>query len=182
MLWKQYVLSEIKMTFCWISYFDDRLDVYIYDYLMKRKLHGSAKAFQAEAKVSTDPVGKSIVNRWHSTVTRFLCVFLLHVCVTYLFLSHLLQNFCQIQLLMLLVVSYSSGGPYSGIYSLLGQMRSIQKLLRPTLRFADCWSLLWITPLVKLLYARLVSVGCMPDGFCDADNLHFPTPHLDEIP
>ncbi|KAJ0048510.1 hypothetical protein Pint_16103 [Pistacia integerrima] len=33
------------------------LDVYIYDYLMKRKLHASAKAFQAEGKVSTDPVG-----------------------------------------------------------------------------------------------------------------------------
>lgn len=32
------------------------LDVYIYDYLMKRKLHASAKAFQAEGKVSTDPV------------------------------------------------------------------------------------------------------------------------------
>ncbi|XP_065850802.1 transcriptional corepressor LEUNIG-like isoform X2 [Euphorbia lathyris] len=34
---------------CW-------LDVYIYDYLMKRKLHASAKAFQVEGKVSTDPV------------------------------------------------------------------------------------------------------------------------------
>ncbi|KAJ0106252.1 hypothetical protein Patl1_18747 [Pistacia atlantica] len=32
------------------------LDVYIYDYLMKRKLHASAKAFLAEGKVSTDPV------------------------------------------------------------------------------------------------------------------------------
>lgn len=36
----------------------NRLDVYIYDYLMKRKLHASAKAFQAEGKVSTDPVGR----------------------------------------------------------------------------------------------------------------------------
>ncbi|XP_021911778.1 transcriptional corepressor LEUNIG-like isoform X2 [Carica papaya] len=35
---------------------DKMLDVYIYDYLMKRKLHASAKAFQAEGKVSTDPV------------------------------------------------------------------------------------------------------------------------------
>lgn len=35
-----------------------RLDVYIYDYLMKRKLQATAKAFQAEAKVSSDPVGK----------------------------------------------------------------------------------------------------------------------------
>ncbi|CAN1331385.1 Transcriptional corepressor LEUNIG, partial [Linum perenne] len=33
-----------------------RLDVYIYDYLVKRKLDASAKAFQAEGKVSTDPV------------------------------------------------------------------------------------------------------------------------------
>lgn len=34
--------------------------MYIYDYLMKRNLHASAKAFQAEGKVSVDPVGKSI--------------------------------------------------------------------------------------------------------------------------
>jgi len=39
------------MLFC-------RLDVYIYDYLMKRKLHATAKAFVAEGKVATDPVGK----------------------------------------------------------------------------------------------------------------------------
>lgn len=42
---------------------DHRLDVYIYDYLMKRKLHASAKAFQDEGKVSTDPVGKYICQR-----------------------------------------------------------------------------------------------------------------------
>ncbi|XP_021606125.2 transcriptional corepressor LEUNIG isoform X2 [Manihot esculenta] len=35
---------------------DKMLDVYIYDYLMKRKLHNSAKAFQSEGKVSTNPV------------------------------------------------------------------------------------------------------------------------------
>ncbi|KDP32334.1 hypothetical protein JCGZ_13259 [Jatropha curcas] len=35
---------------------DKMLDVYIYDYLLKRKLNASAKAFQAEGKVSTDPV------------------------------------------------------------------------------------------------------------------------------
>ncbi|XP_064948069.1 transcriptional corepressor LEUNIG isoform X2 [Musa acuminata AAA Group] len=35
---------------------DKMLDVYIYDYLMKRKLQATAKAFQAEAKVSSDPV------------------------------------------------------------------------------------------------------------------------------
>ncbi|KAK6941571.1 LIS1 homology motif [Dillenia turbinata] len=33
-----------------------RLDVYIHDYLVKRKLHATAKAFQSEAKVSTHPV------------------------------------------------------------------------------------------------------------------------------
>ncbi|TXG61336.1 hypothetical protein EZV62_012699 [Acer yangbiense] len=42
---------------------DKMLDVYIYDYLMKRKLHASAKAFQAEGKVSTDPVeGSQLLN------------------------------------------------------------------------------------------------------------------------
>lgn len=50
------------------SFFDDfililelpffaRLDVYIHDYLLKRKLHASAKAFMTEGKVATDPVG-----------------------------------------------------------------------------------------------------------------------------
>ncbi|TKY54922.1 Transcriptional corepressor LEUNIG [Spatholobus suberectus] len=35
---------------------DKMLDVYIYDYLMKRQLHASARIFQAEGNVSTDPV------------------------------------------------------------------------------------------------------------------------------
>ncbi|KAL8152515.1 hypothetical protein V2J09_010275 [Rumex salicifolius] len=35
---------------------DKMLDVYIHDYFMKRKLLNSAKTFQQEAKVSTDPV------------------------------------------------------------------------------------------------------------------------------
>ncbi|KAJ8616177.1 hypothetical protein MRB53_035549 [Persea americana] len=35
---------------------DKMLDVYIYDYLLKRNLHDSAKAFMAEGKVSGDPV------------------------------------------------------------------------------------------------------------------------------
>ncbi|XP_027349196.1 transcriptional corepressor LEUNIG_HOMOLOG-like isoform X2 [Abrus precatorius] len=35
---------------------DKMLDVYIYDYLIKRKLNTAAKAFMAEGKVSTDPV------------------------------------------------------------------------------------------------------------------------------
>ncbi|GMH04614.1 hypothetical protein Nepgr_006454 [Nepenthes gracilis] len=35
---------------------DKMLDVYIHDYFLKRKLHASAKAFQQEGKISTDPV------------------------------------------------------------------------------------------------------------------------------
>jgi hypothetical protein len=37
-----------------------RLDVYIHDYFLKRKLHTTAKTFMTEAKVSTDPVGKKL--------------------------------------------------------------------------------------------------------------------------
>ncbi|KAM7496211.1 hypothetical protein LguiA_020625 [Lonicera macranthoides] len=35
---------------------DKMLDVYIHDYLLKRKLHASAEAFMTEGKVATDPV------------------------------------------------------------------------------------------------------------------------------
>ncbi|WJX11060.1 hypothetical protein P8452_01716 [Trifolium repens] len=35
---------------------DKMLDVYIYDYLMKKKLHNTAKSFMTEGKVSPDPV------------------------------------------------------------------------------------------------------------------------------
>ncbi|XP_010245979.1 PREDICTED: transcriptional corepressor LEUNIG_HOMOLOG-like isoform X2 [Nelumbo nucifera] len=35
---------------------DKMLDVYIYDYLLKRNLHASAKAFMSEGKVAADPV------------------------------------------------------------------------------------------------------------------------------
>ncbi|KAL6527752.1 hypothetical protein OROMI_029563 [Orobanche minor] len=35
---------------------DKMLDVYIHDYLLKKKLHNSAKAFMTEGKVATDPV------------------------------------------------------------------------------------------------------------------------------
>ncbi|RRT67895.1 hypothetical protein B296_00024042, partial [Ensete ventricosum] len=38
-----------------------RLDVYIYDYLLKRNLQTTAKAFMAEGKVSADPVGNKFV-------------------------------------------------------------------------------------------------------------------------
>ncbi|TKY53462.1 Transcriptional corepressor LEUNIG-like [Spatholobus suberectus] len=37
---------------------DKMLDVYIYDYLVKKKLHNTAKAFMTEGKVSPDPVGE----------------------------------------------------------------------------------------------------------------------------
>lgn len=40
------------------GFFTSRLDVYIHDYLVKRDLKASAQAFQAEGKVSSDPVGK----------------------------------------------------------------------------------------------------------------------------
>lgn len=39
---------------------NNRLDVYIHDYLVKRDLKASAQAFQAEGKVSSDPVGKQL--------------------------------------------------------------------------------------------------------------------------
>ncbi|GAY60166.1 hypothetical protein CUMW_199910 [Citrus unshiu] len=35
---------------------DKMLDVYIHDYLVKRDLKASAQAFQAEGKVSSDPL------------------------------------------------------------------------------------------------------------------------------
>uniref|UniRef100_A0A0E0FY13 LisH domain-containing protein n=1 Tax=Oryza nivara TaxID=4536 RepID=A0A0E0FY13_ORYNI len=35
---------------------DKMLDVYIYDYLVKRNMHNTAKAFMTEGKVATDPV------------------------------------------------------------------------------------------------------------------------------
>lgn len=47
-----------------------RLDVYIYDYLVKRKLQATAKAFQAEAKVSSDPVGKLLSDLLKVAVSR----------------------------------------------------------------------------------------------------------------
>ena len=35
-----------------------RLDVYIHDYLLKRNLQATAKAFKEEGKVSAEPVGE----------------------------------------------------------------------------------------------------------------------------
>jgi LisH len=42
-----------------ITYHYNRLDVYIYDYLMKRNLQATAKAFLSEGNVATDPVGNN---------------------------------------------------------------------------------------------------------------------------
>lgn len=42
-----------------------RLDVYIYDYLIKRNLQASAKAFLNEGKVSSDPVGTLVLSLWY---------------------------------------------------------------------------------------------------------------------
>ena len=39
-----------------------RLDVYIYDYLMKKELHATAKSFMNEGKVAPDPVGNQYTN------------------------------------------------------------------------------------------------------------------------
>lgn len=36
--------------------------MYIHDYLVKRDLKATAQAFQAEGKVSSDPVGKNILS------------------------------------------------------------------------------------------------------------------------
>ncbi|KAM6564953.1 hypothetical protein CsatB_024951 [Cannabis sativa] len=36
---------------------DKMLGVYIYDYLVKKKLHATAKSFMTEGKVAPDPVG-----------------------------------------------------------------------------------------------------------------------------
>ncbi|KAL1143266.1 hypothetical protein V6Z11_A11G150000 [Gossypium hirsutum] len=41
---------------------DKMLDVYIHDYMLKRKLHASAKAFMTEGKVATDPLLTHLVD------------------------------------------------------------------------------------------------------------------------
>lgn len=47
-------LLPLTTARCWRS----RLDSYIYDYLVKRNLQNTAKAFQAESNVSSGPVGE----------------------------------------------------------------------------------------------------------------------------
>lgn len=48
--------SVVCLLMCF--YLAARLDVYIYDYLVKKKLHNTAKSFMTEGKVAPDPVGK----------------------------------------------------------------------------------------------------------------------------
>jgi len=48
----------IQVVICCCIVRNSRLDVYIHDYLVKRDLKATAQAFQAEGKVSSDPVGK----------------------------------------------------------------------------------------------------------------------------
>lgn len=50
----------VKFTFALVCLSCCRLDVYIHDYLLKRKLHASAKAFMTEGKVASDPVGNVV--------------------------------------------------------------------------------------------------------------------------
>lgn len=64
----------------------NRLDVYIHDYLVKRDLKASAQAFQAEGKVSSDPVGEFEVNSlwgrpFYSMLLACQCIFYLHLWV-----------------------------------------------------------------------------------------------------
>lgn len=59
-LYNWFYCSSIFLFFLLFLLWDCRLDVYIYDYLLKRNLQTTAKAFMAEGKVAADPVGKCI--------------------------------------------------------------------------------------------------------------------------
>lgn len=81
----------MSFFFCWVSFSCGRLDVYIHDYLLKRKLHASAKAFMSEGKVATDPVGKCC--KLNSFPIHFL--FFFYFTFTLLYLAMLLANKSQ---------------------------------------------------------------------------------------
>ena len=49
-----YFVSHVSFVGCGLC----RLDAYIYDHLVKKKLHNTAKSFMTEGKVSPDLVGK----------------------------------------------------------------------------------------------------------------------------
>lgn len=54
-------LNLVSLNFGLIYFFRvGRLDVYIYDYLVKKKLHSTAKSFMTEGKVAPDPVGNTM--------------------------------------------------------------------------------------------------------------------------
>ncbi|CAI9286160.1 unnamed protein product [Lactuca saligna] len=52
---------------------EQMLDVYIHDYLLKRKLHPSAKAFMTQGKVSIDPL---VIHALGGFIFEWLSVFL----------------------------------------------------------------------------------------------------------
>lgn len=72
-----------------------RLDVYIHDYFVKRNLHATARAFQAESRVPRDTVGKirskqisrKIVIFFHSLVFSSLMVFFFDIALVCLLFS-----------------------------------------------------------------------------------------------
>ncbi|GLT55301.1 hypothetical protein SLA2020_284380 [Shorea laevis] len=55
---------------------DKMLDVYIYDYLVKKKLHATAKSFMTEGKVAADPVAidapGGFLFEWWSTAAAYI--------------------------------------------------------------------------------------------------------------
>ncbi|WZY81678.1 hypothetical protein YC2023_028062 [Brassica napus] len=55
---------------------DKMLDTYIYDHLVKKKLHNIAKSFMTEGKVSPDPVGKkpTFEFQWELTRWSLMCL------------------------------------------------------------------------------------------------------------
>jgi len=62
-----------------------RLDVYIYDYLLKRNLQTTAKAFMAEGKVAADPVGNHHLLRFcYFALSHFVPVYVLIATRVYL--------------------------------------------------------------------------------------------------
>lgn len=92
---------------------------------MKRDLKASAQAFQAEGKVSSDPVGELHKNK---EVGFDVSVSVHFINLDFFFLCDGDINM-GLQLLMPRADFYSSGGRFSGTYLLPGLMRSTQKLL-----------------------------------------------------
>ncbi|RWW01804.1 hypothetical protein GW17_00035138 [Ensete ventricosum] len=88
LLMRRSVLLLILESF--INDVETRLDVYIYDYLMKRDLQAAAKAFQAEAKVSSDPVGRL------QTPSSLVCIGLILLIICYFFLQRFGDNVGQV--------------------------------------------------------------------------------------